>query len=110
MDDPRVTPTNGRVAHASVKDTVEAERYSEGRWMMVQQPIANLTDTPRGSRGSQLLFGERFLVLDTEDGFAFGQSERDGYVGYIVSGALTGAQDATHWVLSNATHLYPRPE
>jgi hypothetical protein len=109
MTDPRTTPTNGRVAHASLKGIVEAERYTEGRWMMVQQPIANLTDTPRGARASQLVFGERFLVLDSDDGFSFGQAERDGYVGHILSGALTAAEDPTHWVISPATHLYPRP-
>ncbi len=110
MTDARVTPANGTVAHSSLKGVVEAERFVEGRWMMVQQPIVNLTDTPRGKRTSQLLFGERFLVLETADGFAFGQSEKDGYVGYLVSGALTGAIDATHWVTSPATHLYPKPD
>lgn len=110
MSDPRTTPSNGTVAHSSLKGIVEADRYTDGRCMMVQQPIANLSDTPRGGRTSQLVFGERFLVLDTEDGFSFGQSERDGYVGYMISGALTGAEPATHWVISPATHLYPRPD
>jgi len=110
MSDSRTMPTNGTVAHTSLKGIVEADRYTEGRWMMVQQPIANLSETPRGGRTSQLVFGERFLVLDTEDGFAFGQCERDGYVGYMISGALTGAEPATHWVISPATHLYPRPD
>ncbi len=110
MSDPRTTASNGKVAHATLRDQVNAERFVEGRWMMVQQPIANLTDQPRGGRTSQLLFGERILVLDSEDGFAFGQTERDGYVGYILSGALTGAEEMTHWVISPATHLYPKPD
>ena len=108
--DPRITPSNGRVAHVSLEGQVEAERFVKGRWMMVQQPIVNLSDAPRGQRASQLLFGERFLALETADGFAFGISERDGYVGYILSGALTGAEEATHWVVSPATHLYPKPD
>lgn len=108
--DPRVTPSNGRVAHVSLEGQVEAERFVPGRWMMVQQPMVNLTDAPRGARTSQLLFGERFLVLETADGFSFGMAERDGYVGYILSGALTGAEDATHWVMAPATHLYPKPD
>lgn len=110
MTDPRTTAANGRVAHDSLKNVVEAERYTEGRWMMVQQPIANLTDTPRGGRTSQLLFGERFRVLDSEDGFSFGQSERDNYVGYILSGALVSPEEPTHWVIAPATHLYPKPD
>jgi cell wall-associated NlpC family hydrolase len=106
--DPRLTPSNGRVAHVSLEGEVEAERFVKGRWMMVQQPMVNITDTPRGARVSQLLFGERFLALETDEGFSFGMAERDGYCGYILSGALTGAEDATHWVVSPATHLYPK--
>lgn len=110
MMDPRTTPANGRVAHVSLEGQVEAERFVKGRWMMVQQPMVNITDAPRGNRVSQLLFGERFLALETADGFCFGMTERDGYVGYILSGALTGAENATHWVTAPATHLYPKPD
>ena len=110
MTDPRVTAANGRVAHVSLEGQVAAERYVQGRWMMVQQPIVNLTDTPRGARQSQLLFGERFLTLETSEGFAFGVCEKDGYVGYVLSGALTTAEEATHWVVAPATHLYPQPD
>jgi hypothetical protein len=83
---------------------------SDGTWMTVQQPIANLAHEPGGNRASQLLFGERFLVLEVADGQAFGQSERDGYVGWVSSAALTQAPEATHWVISPATHLYPRAD
>ncbi|MBT8411891.1 MAG: C40 family peptidase [Octadecabacter sp.] len=110
MNDPRVTAANGRVAHVSLEGQVAAERYVQGRWMMVQQPIVNLTDTPRGARQSQLLFGDRFLTLETSEGFAFGVCEKDGYVGYVLSGALTTAEEATHWVVAPATHLYPQPD
>jgi len=110
MRDPRLTAANGRIAHISLQGEVAAERYVDGRWMMVQQPMANITDEPRGKRVSQLLFGEQFLVLDLSDGFAFGQAARDGQVGYIVGGALTGAEEATHWVTAPATHLYPKPD
>jgi hypothetical protein len=91
----------------SLHGEVEAERFVDGTWMTVQQPIANLAHEPGGNRASQLLFGERFLVLEVADGQAFGQSERDGYVGWVGSAALTQAPEATHWVISPATHLYP---
>ncbi|MBF9042525.1 NLP/P60 hydrolase [Rhodobacterales bacterium HKCCE4037] len=110
MSDPRTTPFNGQVAHSSLKGVIEADRYTDGRMMMVQQPIANVTDKPRGARTTQLVFGDRFLVLETEDGFAFGRCEKDGYVGYVVAAALTGAEPPTHWVISPATHLYPKPD
>ena len=110
MADPRTTPTNGRVAHVSLQGVVEAERFVEGRRMMVTQPMANITEEPRGKRASQLLFGEVFHVLETEDGFAFGQAERDGQVGYMLAGALVSPEAPTHWVAAPATHLYPKPE
>ncbi|MDG4646855.1 NlpC/P60 family protein [Roseibacterium sp. SDUM158017] len=108
--DRRTTPFNGRVAHVSLEGEVEAERFVEGASMTVQQPIANLASDPGGPRESQLVFGERFLVLDETSGFSFGRAERDGYVGWIATGALTDAVEATHWVITPATHLYPKPE
>ncbi len=110
MTDPRLTPSNGRVAHISMQGEVEAEKFVEGRRMMVHQPMANITDKPRGARVSQLLFGETFLVLESYDGFAFGQADRDGQVGYILSGALASPEEPTHWVTAPATHLYPKAE
>ncbi|MFW5654486.1 MAG: C40 family peptidase [Roseicyclus sp.] len=108
--DPRTTPTNGIVAHVSLRGEVEAGRFVEGTLMTVQQPITNLSTEPEGGRASQLLFGERFLVLDIAEGRAFGQAERDGYVGWVGATALTEAPEPTHWVVAPATHLYPRPE
>ena len=69
----------------------EAERFVKGRWMMVQQPMVNLSDAPRGQRTSQLLFRRAVSSRSRRaDGFAFGVAERDGYVGYILSGPLDG--------------------
>lgn len=108
MTDSRTTPSNGRVAHVSLQGKIEAERFVQGRWTMVQQPMANITDKPQGGRVSQLVFGERFLVLEAKDGNVFGQAERDGYVGYMAAGALTEPEEPTHWVVAPATHLYPK--
>lgn len=108
MTDRRMLPANGRVAHVSLKGRIEADRFVEGRWMMVQQPITNLSHSPGGPRASQLVFGERFLVLESTDGVAFGRAERDGYCGYIAGGTLGPAEEATHWVAAPATHLYPK--
>jgi cell wall-associated NlpC family hydrolase len=108
--DARLTPGNARVAHVSLRGTLKAERYVDGTWMTVQQPITNLSLDPEGDRASQLLFGERFLLLETVEGRSFGQAERDGYVGWVGTTALTEAPEPTHWVVAPATHLYPRPE
>ena len=110
MTDARVIPANERVAHVSLKGQVPSERYVEGRRTMVQQPMANILASPGGGRTSQLLFGEGFLALETRDGWAFGQAERDGYTGYVQAGALTEPVAPSHWVAAPATHLYPRPD
>jgi cell wall-associated NlpC family hydrolase len=108
MTDRRLHLANDRVAHSSLEGSVDAVQFSTGTEMMIQQPMANIVDKPRGQRVSQLLFGERFLVIETHEGFAFGRSERDGQVGYIVAGALVEPQEPTHWVAAPATHLYPK--
>ena len=79
--DRRMLPANGYAAALELKGEVEAARYVKGMVKCVRQPLANLTDEPGGKRSSQLLFGERFRVIDERDGYAFGQSERDGYCG-----------------------------
>ena len=107
--DPRMTPANGHAAAHELRGVVEATRYVKGTIRTVQQPLVNLSDAPRGERTSQLLFGEAFRVIDERDGFAFGQSLRDGYCGYVLGGALTRQDAATHWVAAPATHLYPKP-
>ncbi|MEM7710258.1 MAG: NLP/P60 hydrolase, partial [Pseudomonadota bacterium] len=107
--DPRITPANGHAAAHELRGQVEATRYVKGTVRTVQQPIVNLSDAPRGDRASQLLFGEGFRVIDERDGYAFGQSLRDGYCGYVLAGALSRQEAATHWVVAPATHLYPKP-
>jgi cell wall-associated NlpC family hydrolase len=108
--DARMLPANGFAAAIELKGEIEAARYVKGVVKSVQQPLVNMTDEPRGKRTSQLLFGERFRVIDERDGYAFGQAERDGYCGYVVAGALGGEDRPTHWVAAPATHLYPKPE
>lgn len=106
----RMLPANGFAAAFELKGQVEAARFVKGVVKSVKQPLLNLMDEPRGKRTSQLLFGERFRVIDERDGYAFGQAERDGYCGYVVSGALGGEDRSSHWVAAPATHLYPLPE
>jgi cell wall-associated NlpC family hydrolase len=104
-----MTPANGHAAAHELRGVVEAARYVKGTVRSVQQPIVNIADAPRGDRTSQLLFGEAFRVIDERDGYAFGQALRDGYCGYVLSGALAREEAPTHWVAAPATHLYPKP-
>ena len=59
---------------------------------------------------SQLLFGERFRVLEFRSGWAFGQMGRDGYVGYVRAHHLGPDGSPTHRVNSLWTQIYEGPE
>lgn len=106
MIDPRLTPSNGRIAEDGWQDRVEAERYVAGDWAAVAVPLTDLRNAPGGARERQLLLGERFLVLDTVDGWSFGRADRDGYVGHVAAGDLRADAGATHVVAARSTHLY----
>ena len=108
--DQRLTPANGRVAHLSLLGSVVAARFVTGDWARVSVALTDLLSEPSGSRERQLLYGERFLVLERLGGWAFGQAERDGYVGYLAQAALGDDRAATHWVSAPATHLYRYPD
>lgn len=109
MNDRRLTPANGRVAHVSLKRRVKAERFVAGEPARVAVALADLLARPGGPRDRQVLMGERVNVLDRDGGFAFVQAEKDGYCGYLAEGALAGDRAATHWVAAPATHLYREP-
>ena len=107
MDDSRLTPSNGRFAAAELEGSVKAEIFVEGEWLRCADPVVSLHVAPSGALACQLLFGEGFRVLDCLDGWAFGQSGRDGYVGYVRQEALANGRSPTHWVSSLASHVYP---
>lgn len=108
--DPRVTPANDRVALGSLRGQVQADRFTDGTWQQVQAPLVDLCDAPHGPRSQQLLLGAAFLVLEERDGVAFGQAQRDGYVGYVNSLDLGPLQDSSHWVAQRSSHIYSKAD
>lgn len=108
--DARLTPANPYVAHESLKGQVDAPSYTSGEWRRVGVGVADLLRTPDGPRDRQFLFGDRVLQLDERDGFAFVQSEKDGYVGYVAARDLTNDGQPTHWVSALGSHMYPAPD
>lgn len=97
MTDRRRLPSNGVYAAAELRGQVDAEYFVEGEMQRIASPVADLRLTPEeGPLDRQLLHGDRFRVLQREDGHAFGQSDRGGYVGWVPEAAL---QD---WVEPNS--------
>lgn len=111
MTEPRLTPANERVALSALKGKVRAARYTNGEVMQIVTPYTTLWRESTGHhRQRQLLMGERFRVLETRNDLAFGQSEKDGYVGYVPAQDLGPPTTPTHFVACRQTHLYTAPD
>lgn len=107
--DPRLTAANGRVAHLSLRDHVQAERFVAGEPARIAVPLADLLARPDGPRDRQLLHGEALLLLDRTARYAFVQSGRDGYCGWLDLAAIGPDHAVTHRVIAPATLFYASP-
>lgn len=108
--DPRLTLARPELAAVALQGTVQATRYAMPVAMRVIAPTAPLMRRPADAGGldSELLTGERFDVLDTADGWCWGQSALDGYVGHVPAAALAPDGPApTHRVAALMAHRYP---
>lgn len=62
----------------------------------VAQPVTDLFASPEGARDRQLLRGQAFVVHAlSETGFAFGETEAEGYSGWIEAAQFVNHPDAT---------------
>src|SRR5829696_7805712 len=110
--DRRITPARADLADERLRGTVEAPRFSTGAAKRVVAPSTPLRPhpSPEAAIDTEALMGERVTVFDEHEGFAWGQLEADGYVGYLSSEALGNAdQLPTHRVVALRTFVYPGP-
>ncbi len=111
MTDRRMLAANGRVALAALKGQVAADRFVAGEMRQIAVPVAPIwCDRDGQARQRELLYGAQFTVLEEDGVRAFGQSARDGYVGYVAVADLAAPTRATHVVSALATHLYSAPD
>lgn len=107
--DPRITPWRDGIAARSLEGVLEAEVYLDPKAMGCAAPAAAIRSAPDGGseQMDQLLFGERFEVLEEDGGWLFGQAARDGYVGFVEATALqpAGAMP-THRVSALRTYAF----
>ncbi|MAK64852.1 MAG: hydrolase Nlp/P60 [Maricaulis sp.] len=91
--DPRLTPARPDLAAAHLKGQVEAERFVEPVDWQCHIPAAPIrrTPSPTGAMDDQLLCGEVFAVLEEVEGWGWGFSRADGYVGWVDLGGFTHA-------------------
>jgi cell wall-associated NlpC family hydrolase len=101
------------LADARLEGQVEAKRFVAGRLATVTAYVADMRRQPRPDAGidTQLLYGDEVEIFDEAEGWAWVQSRRDGYVGYLADTSIGPAAGvATHVVAVPRTFLYPGPD
>jgi hypothetical protein len=110
--DRRITPFRPDLADERLRGRVEAERFSAGRLRRVTAPSAPVRrhPAPDAPLDTEALMGERVTVYDDHEGWAWGQLEADGYVGYLPSAALDEpGPEPTHKVRALRGFVFPGP-
>ena len=94
-----------------MRDDVDT-RLMSSNIQQVAVGYATLKPTPDDSAEplNQLLYGEEFAIYEEKNGWAWGQSQHDFYVGYVPMNALAPTSlAATHRVKNLTTNLYIEP-
>ena len=113
MDDPRLTPARADLAAKYLEGKVEAKCFVSGEEFEIAEAIAPLrcAPSPDAELATQAFKGERAMIYDRNgEGWAWGQLNGDGYVGWLPDRALAkpGAKP-THKVTGLRTFAFPGP-
>ena len=113
MDDPRLTPARPDLAAKYLEGRIEARRFVAGEEFEISDSIAPLRGAPSSEAMllTQALMGERVTIYDRDgEGFAWGQLNSDGYVGWLPDRALVKPAAApTHKITALRTFAFPGP-
>ncbi|WP_369807089.1 NlpC/P60 family protein [Ancylobacter radicis] len=111
--DPRLTPARPDLAAASLRGLVEAPLYVEGTVYRVVHATAPMRSepSPEAPLTTEALFGETATIFETTmEGWAWGQLDADGYVGWLPAEALGPVGPAaTHKIAALRTPVFPGP-
>ena len=111
--DPRVYAVRDDLAASYLRGQVTRPRYADGVDFKVSCAVQPLRATPdhAGTRDSEMLFGELFIAYDMRDGWAWGQCQSDGYVGYTPETGLSPyLTTPTHEITAVRSPVYVRPD
>ncbi|MHA7774838.1 C40 family peptidase [Roseibium sp. M-1] len=108
--DRRRHPVRADLAAIDYEGRVEAPRFAEGEVFQVTADRLAISPEPRRDRpiDTEALCGEWVTVYEqTPEGWAWGQLDTDGYVGWFSSDGLGPVTAATHRVRALRTYRYP---
>jgi cell wall-associated NlpC family hydrolase len=112
--DPRITPYRPDLAASHLRNIVQAAHYAEGSLYQVVDTTAPVRREPRHDAplDTEALLGERVTVYELDpEGWAWGQLERDRYVGWLpLSALIADAGVPTHKVVALRTLGFPGPD
>src|SRR5258706_4218581 len=113
MDNPRLTPARPDLAAKYLEGKIAAARFVSGEEFEVVEALAPLRSEPSSDDMllTQALMGERVTIYDRNgEGFAWGQLNSDGYVGWLPDRALAKSVAApTHKIIALRTFVFPGP-
>jgi hypothetical protein len=113
MHDPRLTPARPDLAAKYLEGKIEAARFVEGEVFEITDAVAPLrrAAAPDAELMTQALRGERVTIYDRNpEGWAWGQLDSDGYVGWLPDAALAKPGAApTHHVTAIRTFAFSGP-
>jgi cell wall-associated NlpC family hydrolase len=111
MDEPRVTPARSDLAAKYLEGKVKAARFVTGEEFEIIDAIAPLRRDPTSDAAleTQALKGERVTIYDRPgEGWAWGQLNNDGYVGWLPERAIGKPGAApTHKITALRTFAFP---
>jgi cell wall-associated NlpC family hydrolase len=112
--DPRINPFRPEIAASHLRGHVEARRFVDGSPHQIIEPVTALRRAPSHDARlhTEVLLGERMTVYETtNEGWAWGQLETDGYVGWLSSNALGAVGTApTHKVAVPRAFAFASPD
>ncbi|WP_455479574.1 C40 family peptidase [Bartonella sp. B23] len=107
--DPRLHAFRDDLADKRLEKEVTARRFVQGKIRRVNVPVAGLfkKNKKKSEMQTECLLGEELLIFEYGEFMSWGQSLKDGYVGYIDTKALcTPTVKQTHVVSAPRTFQY----
>ena len=101
------------IAASYLQGIVAADQFSDGMVCSVTDSVLPLKSNPtdQAELASEMLFGEKFIVYESQGSWAWGQSQTDGYVGFVkINGLSERPSSPTHEVKELKTFVYQRPD
>ena len=108
--DRRLNAFRPDLADIELKRKIDAANFAAGEAAEIGVPVADLIGAPNHNAGvdHQLLLGDPLKVFERANGWAWVQSVRDSYVGYVREEALAAHGPApTHLIAVPRSFAYP---